>query len=33
VFHHKHLTLHTDGDNKRIGDAADTPLNPQPAAP
>ena len=37
VFHHRHLTLHTDGDNKRIGDvvpeAPPAPeLKPQPAA-
>ncbi|MGE3159992.1 MAG: ABC transporter ATP-binding protein/permease [Xanthobacteraceae bacterium] len=33
VFHHRHLTLHTDGEKKRIGEAAAEPgLMAQPAA-
>jgi putative ATP-binding cassette transporter len=33
VFHHRHLTLHTDGEKKRIGEAAPEPgLMAQPAA-
>jgi len=33
VFHHRHLTLHTDGEKRRIGDAVPEPsLAAQPAA-
>ena len=36
VFHHRHLALHTEGENRRIGEAVPEPpqpdLKPQPAA-
>ena len=35
VFHHRHLTLHTEGENRRIGEATPEPqpeLKPQPAS-
>ena len=33
VFHHRHLTLHTDGDKKRIGEAAPEPMDRAQAQP